>query len=267
MHQCRPKKLSVIKHIMVFLQTKGMKEFLGFLLLIHSEFVFSFVPFAVPKLSNPNLNYLGKASDRHSFSSASFQRSFPSRVGGYLAPRRLTVDQSELNERIARFYDDRFQLLKFPSYIFMLHDFSITGSSTLWEEVWGEHMHMGHYGEDGNEKKTDLKAQIDMVDRLLDWGLGLDPPPAKVLDVGCGVGGSSRHIAKRYGSDVTGVTLSFLQCEHANLRSAKEGLSDNTHFIVADALSLPFDDNTFDLVWSLESGACPPIARRVTPPE
>jgi tocopherol O-methyltransferase len=117
-------------------------------------------------------------------------------------------------------------------------------------------MHMGHYGEDGNEKKTDLKAQVDMVDRLLDWGLGLDPPPAKVLDVGCGVGGSSRHIARRFGSDVTGITLSFLQCEHANLRSANDGMSDLTHFLVADALNLPFEDNSFDLVWSLEPGAC-----------
>ena len=114
---------------------------------------------------------------------------------------------------------------------------------------------MGHYGEDGNEKKTDFKAQVDMVDRLLDWGLGLDPPPAKVLDVGCGVGGSSRHIARRYGSEVTGITLSFLQCEHANLRSVKDGLSDQTHFLVADALNLPFEDNSFDLVWSLESGS------------
>ncbi len=113
---------------------------------------------------------------------------------------------------------------------------------------------MGHYGEAGTEKKTDSMAQIDMVDRLLDWGIGSDKPPAVVLDVGCGVGGSSRHIARRFGSKVTGITLSFLQCEHAQQRSEKEGLSDSTRFLVADALSLPFEDNSFDLVWSLESG-------------
>ena len=34
----------------------------------------------------------------------------------------------------------------------------------------GEHMHMGHYGAEGDEEKSDAQAQIDMVDRLLAWG-------------------------------------------------------------------------------------------------
>ncbi|EKX45940.1 hypothetical protein GUITHDRAFT_71036, partial [Guillardia theta CCMP2712] len=125
-------------------------------------------------------------------------------------------------------------------------------SSPLWEEVWGEHMHMGHYGQKGDEKKSDVQAQIDMVDRLLDWGQV--SAPTHVLDVGCGVGGSSRHIARRYGCKVTGITLSPLQCEHAKERSRLAGLADQTQFMVADALKLPFEDESFDLIWSMESG-------------
>jgi hypothetical protein len=190
--------------------------------------------------------------------------SFAPNLRNKATPRHLTIDTAELNQRIAKFYDDRlfFSLsLAVPTIFFILMHmqfytflFWCACSSTLWEEVWGEHMHMGHYGEAGNEKKTDSAAQIDMVDRLLDWGIGSDKPPADVLDVGCGVGGSSRHIARRFGSKVTGITLSFLQCEHAQQRSEKEGLSASTRFLVADALSLPFEDNSFDLVWSLESG-------------
>ena len=142
------------------------------------------------------------------------------------------VEDKELKDKIAVFYDQ---------------------SSPLWEDIWGEHMHMGHYGPAGDEKKTDAQAQIDMVDRLLEWGQVTSP--TRVLDVGCGVGGSSRHIARKYpGARVTGVTLSPVQCAHAKERSERAGLSDRTNFEVADALNLPFEDNTFDLLWSMESG-------------
>ncbi|KAJ1493728.1 S-adenosyl-L-methionine-dependent methyltransferase [Baffinella frigidus] len=145
-----------------------------------------------------------------------------------------TDTSKALKEGIANFYDQ---------------------SSPLWEEVWGEHMHMGHYGDLGDEKKSDEQAQKDMIDRLLDFGEVALPTGAKVLDVGCGVGGSSRHIARRYpGCTTTGVTLSPVQSAHAVERSAAAGLGDVTSFQVADALNLPFEDNSFDLVWTLESG-------------
>eukprot|EP00960_Hanusia_phi_P026304 746187-Hanusia_phi.AAC.1 len=121
----------------------------------------------------------------------------------------LAASDSELKSGIANFYDQ---------------------SSPLWEEVWGEHMHMGHYGQKGDEKKSDVQAQIDMVDRLLEWGQV--SAPTHVLDVGCGVGGSSRHIARRYGCKVTGITLSPLQCEHAKERSRQAGLAEKTNFMV-----------------------------------
>merc|ERR1719329_745566 len=114
-------------------------------------------------------------------------------------------------------------------------------------------MHMGHYGAEGDEEKSDAQAQIDMVDRLLAWGEVA--APTRVLDVGCGVGGGSRHMARKYpGATVTGVTLSPIQCAHARARSEAAGLSESTSFEVADALNLPFDDETFDLLWSMESG-------------
>ena len=46
------------------------------------------------------------------------------------------------------------------------------------------------------QEKTDAQAQIDMVDRLLEWGQVT--APTRILDVGCGVGGSSRHMAHKY---------------------------------------------------------------------
>jgi len=76
----------------------------------------------------------------------------------------------------------------------------------------------------------------------------------KGVDVGCGIGGSSRYIVKKFGGDMTGITLSPFQRGRAEALTVEAGLQDKAKFQVADALQMPFEDNSFDLVWSLESG-------------
>lgn len=79
--------------------------------------------------------------------------------------------------------------------------------------------------------------------------------PIKVLDVGCGIGGTSRYLAKKFGdkADVTGITLSSFQVKRAT-ELAKEQNVPNAQFTVMDALDMKFPDNSFDLVWACESG-------------
>lgn len=136
-----------------------------------------------------------------------------------------------LQQQIGRFYD---------------------ASSELWEQVWGEHMHHGYYGTTGEERKDRRQAQIDLIEELLAWA---DIQSAKqILDVGCGIGGSSLYLAEKFNANATGITLSPVQAERATQRSRSAGLADRTQFLVADALEMPFPDHSFDLVWSLESG-------------
>lgn len=150
--------------------------------------------------------------------------------------------REELKDGIAGFYDS---------------------SSGLWERVWGEHMHHGHYGPNGDIKKDHMQAQVDMCDETLKWaGVDSGPPPASVLDVGCGIGGSSRHIARKYGSEGVGITLSPVQADRANALSQAQGLGERLRFEVADALAMPFADDSFDLVWSMESGEHMPDKRQ-----
>ncbi|MCY7282792.1 MAG: methyltransferase domain-containing protein [Cyanobacteria bacterium CAN_BIN43] len=125
-------------------------------------------------------------------------------------------------------------------------------SSELWEEVWGEHMHHGYYGADGTEKKERRQAQIDLIEELLAWA-GVQQA-TQILDVGCGIGGSSLYLAEKFNAQATGITLSPVQANRAIARSQAAGLGDRTSFQVADALAMPFADNSFDLVWTLESG-------------
>jgi tocopherol O-methyltransferase len=123
-------------------------------------------------------------------------------------------------------------------------------SSGLWEQIWGEHMHHGYYGVDGAEQKDRRQAQIDLIEELLTWAEVNQA--TEILDVGCGIGGSSLYLAEKFGATATGITLSPVQAKRATERAAAADIS--ARFLVADALEMPFADATFDLVWTLESG-------------
>ncbi|MBD2089212.1 methyltransferase domain-containing protein [Microcoleus sp. FACHB-1515] len=125
-------------------------------------------------------------------------------------------------------------------------------SSGLWEQIWGEHMHHGYYGATGSDRKDRRQAQIDLIEELLAWGNVSQAE--NILDVGCGIGGSSLYLAEKFNARATGITLSPVQANRAIDRARTANLSDRTQFLVADALNTPFADNSFDFVWSLESG-------------
>jgi MPBQ/MSBQ methyltransferase len=78
---------------------------------------------------------------------------------------------------------------------------------------------------------------------------GLDASK-RVLDVGSGVGGTSRCLAREFGCRVTGVDLTDEYCRAAAMLSAKVGLADLVDYRQGDATNLPFDDGVFDVVWT-----------------
>lgn len=71
-----------------------------------------------------------------------------------------------------------------------------------------------------------------------------------VLDIGSGLGGTSRCLAKEFGCTVTGIDLTDEYCRAAAMLSAKVGLSDLVDYRQGDATHLPFDDGVFDVVWT-----------------
>ena len=73
---------------------------------------------------------------------------------------------------------------------------------------------------------------------------------ANVLDVGCGIGGPSRMLADEFNCNVTGVDISFEFIRTAYKLTELVGLEEKTRYIQADAIDLPFDDGTFDVVWT-----------------
>jgi MPBQ/MSBQ methyltransferase len=135
-------------------------------------------------------------------------------------------------------------------------------SEGILEYYWGEHIHLGYYTPEemkaGYKKKDFIQAKYDFIDKMMEFG-DIDPAQfknAKVLDVGCGFGGTSRYLAKALGpsSHVTGITLSPNQVKRGTELAVEQGVADNTKFMVMDALKMDFPDNSFDIVWACESG-------------
>ena len=71
-----------------------------------------------------------------------------------------------------------------------------------------------------------------------------------VLDVGCGLGGSARYIANEYGCSVTGIDLTDEYIDVAKRLTDLVNLSDKVSFRQGSAIDLPFDSDSFDLVWT-----------------
>ena len=86
---------------------------------------------------------------------------------------------------------------------------------------------------------TDLLAQI----------AGLDAGK-EVLDVGCGIGGPARTLAAKFGCRVQGVDLTEEYCRVAQMLTDRVGLSGQVTFRQGNALELPFEDESFDCVWT-----------------
>ena len=157
--------------------------------------------------------------------------------------RRVASQATSLNEAlndgIAQFYD---------------------ASTSLWENMWGDHLHHGYYPADA-ASKSNRQAQEDMIEEVLKWA-GVTEVN-KMVDVGCGLGGSSRHLSRKYGCSAEGITLSPFQAKRGNEISQQEGLGERVHLQVCDALNQPSEwANAYDLVWSLESGEHMPDKKR-----
>ena len=72
----------------------------------------------------------------------------------------------------------------------------------------------------------------------------------RVLDVGCGLGGTARHLADQYGCRVVGIDLTAEYVSVGRKLTERVGLDDKIQLHQASALDLPFDDNSFDVAWT-----------------
>jgi len=117
--------------------------------------------------------------------------------------------------------------------------------SPYYPSLWGEHLHHGYWIV-GDESKE--KAQLQLVEHLAQ--LADIKHGSEILDIGCGMGGSSLFLARNYNATVTGITISPVQVEMATAAAARERI--DVKFLLMDAEAMNFKKQ-FDVLWSVES--------------
>lgn len=116
--------------------------------------------------------------------------------------------------------------------------------------VWGgEDIHIGIYD---NPEISISQASHLTVKMMIDKLKGISNA-SRLLDIGSGYGGSARVIAQTTGAHVSCLNLSEVENQRNRARNEEMGLSDKIHVLDGDFENLPFDDLTFDFVWSQDA--------------
>ncbi len=119
--------------------------------------------------------------------------------------------------------------------------------SLFYRLLWGRHIHHGLWEAD----ESPAVAQLRLTETLArEARIGR---AARVLDVGCGLGGSSIYLARTLDCRVTGITLSALQRHWATWSAWRRGVGRRTEFRRSDAEEIELPAESFDVVWSIEA--------------
>lgn len=113
-----------------------------------------------------------------------------------------------------------------------------------------------HYGIWDADTRNNTQAILNTNSRLMQLGgiTGTD----RVLDAGCGIGGSSMYLAQKLGCTVAGITLSQRQVATASRLAAERKLDHLLTFSRQNYLHTDFAPESFDVVWAIESfGSAP----------
>jgi len=117
----------------------------------------------------------------------------------------------------------------------------------LWLDLTNLAFHFGYY-RDGIATHAEAleNANRELADRAA-IGSG-----SRVLDAGCGAGGSALWLARARDARVVGITVARSQVTIARRMTARHG-RPRAEFLVGDFTRTPFGAGTFDAVWALES--------------
>ncbi|MGN6136569.1 MAG: SAM-dependent methyltransferase [Aureliella sp.] len=112
--------------------------------------------------------------------------------------------------------------------------------------MWGPHLHHGLWNGDESPQRAarHLTEELARLARIQN--------AERIVDVGCGMGGSSIWLARQRECTVTGVTISPVQRRWATTSSWLKGTAGRTQFLHADAEQIELKPGSRDVVWSIE---------------
>jgi tocopherol O-methyltransferase len=112
--------------------------------------------------------------------------------------------------------------------------------------LWGHHIHHGLW--EGDESPE--QAQSQLTEQLhAESGIA---GGSHVLDVGCGMGGSSLYLAREKGCRVHGLTISRVQWLWCRFAAWRQGQAGRARFQCCDVEQVGLPAESYDAVWSIE---------------
>eukprot|EP01088_Endostelium_zonatum_P020400 TRINITY_DN749_c0_g1_i1.p1 TRINITY_DN749_c0_g1~~TRINITY_DN749_c0_g1_i1.p1 ORF type:complete len:310 (-),score=89.29 TRINITY_DN749_c0_g1_i1:99-1028(-) len=109
--------------------------------------------------------------------------------------------------------------------------------STYYNELWGGHIHHGFWIT-GQESKEEAQKQL-----ILELVKRADlKPQMRILDVGCGIGGTSIYLAQHFNAQVVGITISPVQVSISTQNAIQQNISDKVAFALLDGEKISFSN-------------------------
>ncbi|XP_043692321.1 cycloartenol-C-24-methyltransferase-like isoform X2 [Telopea speciosissima] len=119
--------------------------------------------------------------------------------------------------------------------------------SSFYEYGWGESFHFA-----SRWKAESLQESKKRHEHFIALQLGLKHGQ-KVLDVGCGIGGPLREIARFSLTSITGLNINEFQISRGTELNRIAGVDNTCNFVKADFMKMPFPDNTYDAIYAIEA--------------
>ncbi|AOW06867.1 sterol 24-C-methyltransferase [Yarrowia lipolytica] len=127
----------------------------------------------------------------------------------------------------------------------------------FYEYGWGSSFHFSRY-----YKGEAFRQATARHEHYLAYKMGIQPG-MKVLDVGCGVGGPAREIARFTGANIVGLNNNDYQVERGTHYSEVQGFGDQVTYVKGDFMQMDFPDNSFDAVYAIEATVHAPVLEGV----
>jgi tocopherol O-methyltransferase len=144
----------------------------------------------------------------------------------------------------------------------------LTAVRAYYDETWLDYrllwltratpgIHFGYWDEETKRHEEALRN----LNGVLAKHIGIRPGQ-RILDAGCGVGGSAIWLAETHGVEVVGITPVASQIARGRRHASERGIADRVSFAQQSYLETTFAPASFDVVWAMESACHAPDKRR-----
>lgn len=128
------------------------------------------------------------------------------------------------------------------------YDSTVIDYKTVWTGSKDLAMHFGYFGDGVKSHQDSLMKMNEVLAKLVSISKN-----DRVLDAGCGYGGSAIWLAKNIGCEVVGLTVVSYQVREGEKFAEKYYLSDKVSFKTEDYAHTSFPNHSFTVIWGLES--------------